>query len=142
MKEYLLTSVSHTSQCLYWQEASQREQKAFWSTYPHACPTCRGWGMISGTYDPSPSGVGLSSGSITDSDPCSVCVEEGICPLCGEQALDEEGNSCLACSWICGVTEGAPQKYDACACWDLFLKQQEREQRYWEEVIREVKAVW
>jgi hypothetical protein len=56
--------------------------------YPNACTSCGGAGMVYSTYDPSPAGISLGSGSMTDADPCAKCVEQDVCPRCGEKGIN------------------------------------------------------
>jgi hypothetical protein len=70
--------------------------------FPNHCKQCGGTGVIEYTDDPSPSGVSLSSGYMTYTDPCS-CIEHDLCPLCGEASLVEYNvghsvyNKCTKC---------------------------------------------
>lgn len=76
----------------------EREEKRL-ARFPNSCPTCRGTGGHVSWFDPSPSGVSLGYGLMMDFEPCADCVEKGICPLCGEESLDEDGGHCLKCGW-------------------------------------------
>lgn len=83
--------------------------------YPGYCRACHGWGGDFYSYDPSPSGVGLSAGSIQMGDPCPHCVEQDRCPRCGAMSyangwqrdesgrvwvdLFDYGTPCIACGY-------------------------------------------
>lgn len=80
--------IRHTKNCLERQKAYQN----FIAKYPNYCKTCGGTGYWY-TY--------ATYWEDADGGPCS-CVEEGICPRCGEKTLlvDKEGLSdCLKCNW-------------------------------------------
>lgn len=74
--------------------------------YPDACDRCLGCGSITESYDPSPSGVGLSTGYMYDTYECPSCVEKGNCPRCGgkvvvsdKESSDDDMMMCAACTW-------------------------------------------
>jgi rubrerythrin len=56
-------------------EQYKRELVEAKKKYPHACTSCNGSGLITthGDYDNPP-----------DTDICGFCLEEGRCPVCGE----------------------------------------------------------
>jgi len=58
-----------TDNTYHWmkQHAEYRKQ------WPNRCKTCIGWGGATSSYDPSPAGVALSSGSMQEFDPCPDC---------------------------------------------------------------------
>ncbi len=100
-------------------EAYEKYQKALaeWQAkWPNACKKCGGWGGHTYKYDPSPAGVSLSPGCMTDFDPCEApgCISEGNCARCGKPALStipgvcEEGEGpCKECGW--NYNDGEPQ---------------------------------
>lgn len=108
----------HTETCKQWRVIQEREEAAFRHAHPMFCRACHGWGVWSGSFDPSPSGVSLSSGTMTDSGPCTVCVEEGICPWC-MGPLNEEGTACLQCGWVEG--NGGISEEEECDCYERWL---------------------
>lgn len=49
-----------------------KERREAWERqYPNYCRCCGGHGAFYSTYDPSPAGVSLGPGYMTDSDPCT-----------------------------------------------------------------------
>lgn len=59
-------------------------------TWPHACRSCSGSGFA--YYDHPQDGWEI----------CDVCVAEGRCPRCGQQAVavtDETEEMCTSCGW-------------------------------------------
>ena len=95
--------------------------------WPKHCKTCGGWGLHYDTYDPSPAGVSLSAGTMTDVSLCK-CIEDGTCPRCGreplrvyEDAYNGDWCFCLGCGWTENKTEGspAPPELTECDCWSL-----------------------
>jgi len=74
--------------------------------WPNYCKKCNGWGGFWSQYDPSPAGIALAPGYMLDFEPCDQCIEEGICPRCGQTSslieLDvEDGDDiiCPNCNW-------------------------------------------
>ena len=72
--------------------------------WPNYCRNCDGFGYFVDHFDPSPSGVALGAGTIPLMDPCSACMEYGVCPRCGQEHGEEssftEGEmACEACAW-------------------------------------------
>ncbi|MHA2066250.1 MAG: hypothetical protein ACXABY_17900 [Candidatus Thorarchaeota archaeon] len=96
--------------------------------WPDYCKECNGWGGQTSTYDPSPAGISLSPGYMTDYDPCGECVEKDICPRCAEKSVkliehDEKGDhyACLECKWVEQEDEGCPldpPDSPECDCWE------------------------
>lgn len=128
--------MEHTESCKKFKasyDANKAEYEAKWS---HYCKTCGGWGYSSYNYDPSPHGVSLGSGTMTDTEVCSTCVEQGICPRCGELSLDEEGNKCLVCEWEYNVpgNEGLDPEPE-CDCYDRWMEEHEAE---WEKDMEQM----
>lgn len=119
-KKASLHMTTHTQQCIASQERITAAIAAYVAQWPDHCTECRGWGGSTVSYDPSPAGVSLGSGSFTDFEPCEACYCAGKCPRCGglmalgQDFLEEE----TPCAW-CGFTEGtegAPD-HDDCSCW-------------------------
>lgn len=108
--------IQHTVGCLEREKLALAAREEYTGKWPNFCKKCRGWGGFASTYDPSPAGVSLSPGFMYDFDVCPACVEEGICPRCGEQSLDEEGNVCSSCGWT-SDDEGLPPMHE-CFCWE------------------------
>ena len=54
--------------------------------YPNYCKKCEGWGMFK-----------RLSPDIYFWD-CEECITKGVCPRCGEKALDTM-DSCTKCGW-------------------------------------------
>lgn len=106
-----LLNVKHSEQhklsCL-----SRRVADALYvQAWPDHCQTCGGTGIACYSYDPSPAGVSLSAGSMTDCDPCSDCEEKGLCPRCKfPRVWDEVLESHLACS-ACGFYNGPDEQH-------------------------------
>jgi len=107
----------------------ERAIASYEASWPKYCRDCHGWGGKTSYYDPSPAGVGLSPGSMADFDPCPTCVEQGICPRCGEESADlvaaDEYSDKFACE-LCGwdelnnnecIPESDPYPLE-CDCWE------------------------
>lgn len=109
----------HTESCKKFRLAYEQRKLAYEAHWGKSyCHHCNGWGYTSYRDDPSPAGVSLGSGSMEFSDPCSFCVEIGACPRCGLIALDEDGNKCSNCGWVCmeAGSEGLDPEPE-CECW-------------------------
>lgn len=114
-----MAEFTHSEQCK--QATADREvARARWvAEWPNYCRTCDGWGGAASSYDPSPAGVCLSSGSMEDWDSCPACTDNGICSRCGaESPIDEDAVEAPACA-KCGAdgTDGMPPPYEDCGCW-------------------------
>lgn len=112
--------MSHTQACLTNQTIVAAERFAYAQRWPNHCPDCEGWGGHLGSYDPSPAGVSLGSGSFTEFDPCESCYCKGACPRCGAsmgdgQELFDNDTPCLSCGFKEGDEGMASQQ--ECACW-------------------------
>lgn len=110
-----------TSQCI---ENTKRYEKllAEWTErWPKHCKNCAGWGGFSSSFDPSPAGVSLSSGTMEDAEPCPECTEKGVCARCGAKGLNPETGEgpCSLCGW--DYDDGEPSKPE-CFCWEGWLK--------------------
>lgn len=86
-------------------EQYKRDYDAAKAKYPNACTNCGGAGVCYSTYDPSPAGVSLGSGTMTDCDICDTCVGNDKCPVCGKEGLTfhetktEDYCTCPHCGW-------------------------------------------
>lgn len=86
------------------------QQDRLWQMrWPDYCRVCQGYGSWSEVYDPSPAGVS-GSGTMTQSGPCSACIENGCCPRCLLDGYEEE-SPCQACGRT-GEDEGRPLRED------------------------------
>lgn len=91
-------------------------------SYPNYCKKCNGWGGSYSKYDPSPSGIALSPGYMEEFDLCPHCLEQSICPRCGNSNIfmDEDNNyknTCGSCGFVEGESEGRPIEPE---CWCCF----------------------
>lgn len=113
-----ITENGHTEACNKRQAEYQERLAKYEQEHPHYCRNCQGMGGFLSQYDPSPPGVSLSPGYMTDFDPCDDCVNNGKCPVCGQQTVNEDGDHCSECGWDCGENElyAAPQQPE-CDCW-------------------------
>lgn len=115
--------MEHTQQCLEQTRRFLEEEEKWMEKHPKYCKNCQGWGVFYSTYDPSPAGVSLSSGSMVDAEPCSECVEKGWCPHCsGALELDsnDEFSTCTECGWTDkdeDKLDGLPEPPE-CFCWE------------------------
>lgn len=111
------------------------EQVAIYDNeWPDHCKACDGAGKFEDTYDPSPAGVSLGSGTITDVAICDECVQDFPmrCPRCGgtwvygdadnyDDIVDDivsNEKPCSRCGWNWAKTPGdwRPQEPE-CFCW-------------------------
>jgi len=121
----------HTPSCQKRIDKITESREKFIAQYPNYCTKCGGSGLIGYSYDPSPAGVSLGSGSMYDCEPCS-CVEEGRCPRCigdlvfiqGVLPNEYDYSICPSCHWpdrdpnLCeGIAE-----YDDCECHEIGVK--------------------
>lgn len=104
----------HSQLCRQDREKYERLVKEFKDKYPDYCETCQGWGFFEETYDPSPPGVSLSPGYLTDREPCPDCQEEGLCPRCKAPITGRE-LYCEECDWH-WHDSGMPMAPE-CSCW-------------------------
>lgn len=103
--------------CMTNSVAAQEERRSAWrQVWPNHCKKCCGNGGVAYSYDPSPVGVSLSSGSMADFEPCEACAGQGTCPRCGKPGLTSEARGdietgagpCTFCGWdyaIGGIPE-------------------------------------
>ncbi len=106
--------MEHSEKCKASMAALQAAIDAYQTQWPNFCHTCGGWGAFQ-TVDSVPYGPG--SVSMYGSEPCGACIDEGKCPRCGAQALDEDGENCASCGWNWEKTPGCPEGPDGpCEC--------------------------
>ncbi len=74
------------------------EVARFEAAHPDYCRTCGGSGIHEYNYDPSPAGVSLAPGSMTETEPCPICTEKGLCSLCSK-LLSEDGKRVCDCPY-------------------------------------------
>jgi len=77
------------------QEAIREATETFYAEYPNACRECGGRGFA----ETQPTRV--DPGSL---DPCPDCLDQGFCPLCGNDKLDDvsfgdNDRYCRVCGW-------------------------------------------
>ena len=75
--------MEHTEQCEEDRVRIEKVREEYVKQWPNYCRRCNGWGGFGSTYDPSPAGVSLGSGSMEDFDPCPDCGEKNLCSRCG-----------------------------------------------------------
>lgn len=104
-KEYINETkikLIHSPECIATDKKMEEEQKEWIAKWPNYCRNCKGWGGFMSHYDPSPSGVSLSSGYMEDFDTCIVCADNFLCSRCmTKNPAWEEGNEtpCINCGW-------------------------------------------
>lgn len=116
--------MAHTYDCLVLSASRQLQINAYKLLWPDRCDHCKGAGIFFSTYDPSPSGVALSPGSMEEWDPCHVCLDIGRCPRCATRPLSDvmreslvEDGFCSFCGWTSdGNATHEPPPYE-CNCW-------------------------
>ena len=93
--------MKHTEECEKRFSEQWAAREAWVKLWPNHCKTCGGAGASYSTYDPSPAGCSLGSGSMTDVTVCEDCSEKGICSRCGEQVWDPDNieDLCPKCGW-------------------------------------------
>lgn len=138
----------HTPEC---QAAYQKYEAAYqvwmekWGST--CCQNCWGQGAFYDSYDPSPAGVSLSTGSVMDAEPCSDCTgreEDPCCPRCGSRNIDvEKETPCRDCHYNWGKNpDDMRPEWPGCGCEDAYYDRQEaeynqemakREAEYWQQ---------
>jgi hypothetical protein len=103
------------AQCISLSASARSAIAAYRAAWPRACGTCHGWGYFTSTYDPSPAGVSLSAGYMTDVDTCRACLDENTCPRCMADWPDDLARTCPACQYECEITPGCPSEHE-CNC--------------------------
>lgn len=84
----------------------EKDRAAWTEKWPSYCRSCEGWGGSHFAYDPSPSGVALSSGHMWDFDPCEA-LGPHQCHRCRNYALTYEWEGpCRVCGW--NFNDGMP----------------------------------
>jgi hypothetical protein len=129
-------------------ESVATERAAWEAQHPKFCRHCGGHGGFYSSFDPSPAGVSLAPGSMTDYDACSECVEKGICPVCGHTTLNDEGASCASCGWNydegdenAAVPPMTVEEWDRIEDERLFEDELAREWEEWRQLERERQAL-
>jgi hypothetical protein len=116
----VLNGKGHSKECHEHTEQMLEAQDEYARKWPNYCRTCSGVGGFHSTYDPSPAGVSLAPGTMDDFDPCTQCVDEGICPRCGKKVWnvdEDEIGVCSNCGWDAMNPDAMPQGYDdMCPC--------------------------
>lgn len=114
------TPTVHREGC--WYPKAVHEGARYAQAWPDHCRTCNGEGGFSTSFDPSPAGVSLSSGSMMEYDPCTNCLERSKCPRCAGGVIAEtywdhgEEAICENCGYIEGRTRGRPYVDEPCSC--------------------------
>lgn len=110
----------HSYECRKSFDLYNKEVKEYKKKWPNYCRTCRGWSGEFYSYDPSPAGISLGSGYMTDFEPCPDCYENGKCARCGEQIFNpEEGDDpefCPHCGFDFGVKHNGLRLEPECYC--------------------------
>jgi hypothetical protein len=102
--------MTHTPECQAFVVQYAEAVRRFEEQYPQYCRTCEGWGRFEYAFDPSPPGVALSPGYLTEVVLCNDCEGRGLCALC-RTPLDEAGTRGCGCP-----DEGYPAAPE-CLCW-------------------------
>lgn len=116
-----MSDFRHLDECDRMRKRWEEQVKAFEVRYPNYCCDCQGWGYFMWSFDPSPAGVALGSGWLTDAEPCESCEgreTDPVCALCGTPLDYHEIEG-----WhrVCGCPdEGLPAEPD-CFCWNTEL---------------------
>ncbi len=125
--------MNHTTHCTNLLKAYELDVERYTKLWPNHCKACNGWGGFTEQYDPSPPGISLSPGYMTEFTPCQECYEIGKCSRCGKNMLEHPGvalalaigydelENCPLCgfSFTGGVDEhslGKPEEPE-CLCW-------------------------
>lgn len=81
----------------------------FIETWPKFCRKCLGAGTISYIENLAPHGAGYWPCEMQDA--CEECEGKGLCPLCGEETVDDDG--VRSCSHTGEGIDWVPE----CPCW-------------------------
>ncbi len=88
----------HTASC-YAELRAQLTERCRWrNAHPFHCRICCGYGVL---REPASYDTPGYEGSCP-------CTEEGLCPLCGSETLNDDLTNCATCNWTYGVTPGEP----------------------------------
>jgi hypothetical protein len=112
----------HTDACNERTRKINEKNQKYAETYPNYCKVCSGCGGSSYSYDPSPSGVSLGSGSMEDFEPCEHCVMQGNCPRCGSLIWDMSEEGFFVCP-VCGLNDESPDGLipdEDCGCYEIY----------------------
>ena len=90
--------MTHTKECQERNERIARERAAWEAAHPKHCKTCNGNGLSVSRGSSVPYGATFVS-LPDDVDPCSDCTEQGRCPWCGVELIDESRCSRDDCGW-------------------------------------------
>jgi len=116
-------TIQHTPECKADQAKYEEAVALYVARWPNYCRKCDGRGGTYYQYDPSPAGISLSPGYMTDFDPCPDCMEHGKCPRCGnivwtDDDFDGDPVTCHVCGWNEESPDAAPEPPE-CECWDI-----------------------
>ena len=113
--------MKHTDWCIQTHADYEHAIKRYDRRWPEHCTNCHASGVITWQEDPSPSGVGLSPGTMTFADPCPDCLEKGACPRCGNNNghgwCIGEMEPCPACGWSEDDIDGHAPTEPECWCY-------------------------
>lgn len=121
----------HTEKCLEFQKRLEDKLKEFDLKYPNCCKTCGGSGEIHYRENQSPIGSG-ERWMMDEVDICPECIENGICPLCGEEfnwqgkEWDLDFSFCKKCGYDSRNEHPIirPWEWDGdCNCENIWLKE-------------------
>lgn len=132
----------HTLTCCKKQFEYKFKEIKFAHKHPNYCRRCRGKGIVSDNYDPSPAGLHMPSGYLTDDMLCPHCTDFGIsdtsiCPQCANRMVWEKDKSgaetglahCKKCDYKLDANEYTAEGYELapdpeiaeCYCWEIEL---------------------
>jgi len=132
-------NADHSEECLAASIRHELTRIGYALQWPDHCQACGGWGGSFYHYDPSPAGISLGSGYMTDCDPCQVCSENGRCPRCNAESLNDENEyaSCDQCGWNMEESVGMDEPFE-CVCWDWNEPDWDHVDRDWSGPVDEV----
>jgi hypothetical protein len=79
-----------------WTPSSREVGPNHYEPGPYECRTCFGTGVITYTENMAPDGEGYWP--MTIHDYCPVCLQRGLCPICGQATINDDWN-CTACDY-------------------------------------------
>ena len=101
---------THNTDCarniVEWLETAEK----FKTEYPKFCQECLGWGHFEYEENQAPLGSGLRWME-QGAEPCEHCECKGLCPVCAEETVDDDGKRSCKCTDV-GL-DTAPE----CLCW-------------------------